>query len=354
MTALVSHYSLAPVNMLQLVAAFTLLFATTLLWHKPRFRGLSLLLVLEAVLMLFNFSEETGMWRQQYLITPVFSLCTGPAFYLFIQHLVFNQAWQARALVHFLPALLALPFTANTQSVLALGSVSLLAYGIAAYFLLTRYHRGVQAMESDPASLQLAWLVKIMLAFALLGINDIVRLNSQPFVEYTARNLWYLLHLSGVFATFVTTIFLALRQPALFDQLNYFETCVQDTVTAESDSALEKQLFEQIDHAVKQQALFKIPRLSLQDLANTTGLLVRDISSAINKGSGKNFSDYINGLRVDYVKTTLSQTSEQRGNLLDLALMAGFNSKTAFNNAFKNQSGLTPSQYLQTLDTGSD
>ncbi|MDN3638705.1 helix-turn-helix domain-containing protein [Simiduia curdlanivorans] len=349
MTAFISHYSLAPVNMLQLIAAFTLLFATALLWHKPRFRGFSLLLVLEAILMLFNFSEETGMWRQHYLITPVFSLCTGPAFYLFIQHLVFNQPWQVRALWHFAPAFLALPFTAYTQSVLALGSISLLAYGIAAYLLLVRYHRGVQGMESDTGAVQLSWLIKIMLAFALLGINDIVRLNSQPFVDYAARNMWYLLHLTGVFATFVAAIFLALRQPALFDQLGYFEACVQSPTLDENDCALEKQLFEQIDQVVKQQALFKTPRLSLQNVSDSTGLLVRDVSSAINKGSGHSFSDYINGLRVDYVKTTLNQTPDRRGNLLTLALASGFNSKTAFNNAFKQHSGLTPSQYLQRL-----
>ncbi|MCX2782882.1 AraC family transcriptional regulator [Microbulbifer thermotolerans] len=350
MDFLVSSYTLRPINMLELIVISTLAFSCLLLWQRPRFKGLTLLLVQEILLMAFNFSEETGFWRQQHLVTPIFSLWTGPTFYLFIRHLVFaHQPWRVREGLHLLPALLALPFTHYTQAVLAVGTVSLVGYGVASFLLVRRYHRALRNMRADPEALQLRWLLGIMLAFALLAVTDAVRVNSQPYLDYTLRNSWYLLQQLANFCTFLTLVYLAIRQPALFDQLDFFERQVKPVAPAVDQPALEQQLFEQIDRTVRSHQLFRTPRLSLQDVAEKTGLVVRDVSTAINQGGGQSFSDYINGLRVEFVTTQLRQPERPQENLLQLAMDAGFNSKTAFNTAFRQHCGMTPSQFIKQL-----
>jgi AraC-like DNA-binding protein len=85
------------------------------------------------------------------------------------------------------------------------------------------------------------------------------------------------------------------------------------------------------------------PDLGLERLAQHLGTNTAYLSRALNEGLGNSFNEAINGLRVDEVCAQL-----QSGNprpLLDLALEAGFNSKTSFNRCFKARTGLTPSRY---------
>lgn len=342
---LTSPHLLMPVNLLQLMSMGIYLFAIVLLVPSPRMRGLTGLLLLEAALLGFNFAEETGGLR--YLITPVFSLCTGPAFYLFVRHLVYaDKPWQWREAGHFVPALCALPFTVHVQGVLALGTLSLLVYGLLTFRLVGRYHEALGQMSVDTESQALRWLTRFMVLFALLAATDAVRVNSQPYVATGVRVSWYFMHQLLVTAAFVWLITMAIRQPGVFQQLSLYEREVVMRSGPEDDQT-DKALFEQIHQQVLDKALFLTPRLSLQQLSETLGLGVKDISGAINRGGGQSFSDYINGLRIGHVQHLLAERPDQP--IATLANQAGFNSKTAFNQAFRQHLGTTPSAYLASL-----
>ena len=58
----------------------------------------------------------------------------------------------------------------------------------------------------------------------------------------------------------------------------------------------------------------------------------------------QNFFDYINSQRVAEVQRQLSNAVSATA-ILDLALAAGFNSKSTFNAAFRKHSGMTPSAW---------
>jgi AraC-like DNA-binding protein len=75
---------------------------------------------------------------------------------------------------------------------------------------------------------------------------------------------------------------------------------------------------------------------------------LKDISWAINKVAKRNFNDYINYLRVLEVKKSLNGDMSS-SNILEIAILCGFNSKSAFNAVFKREVGMTPSQYLKSL-----
>lgn len=354
MESLIATYSLRPVNILELIFAFSALFGCVLLWANERFRGICLILLLEAALMLFNFSEETGLFKQTYLITPAFSLCTGPMFFLFIKHLVYTRSnWSAKELVHFAPAILALGLTSYTQWILALGTLSLIGYGINSFLYLRRYHIAADTLSSDAQNTRLHWLVYFMVVFAILGLQDMVRINSQPFLDFDFAMTWYFFHQFAVWLTFLALIYLAVKQPEVFDQLETYEQLFTEKETVAS-SDLDKALFAQIDNVVKDKKLFTQPRLSLLDLANETGLGVKDVSGAINAGANKSFSEYVNTLRVKEVLTILEQEQHATPSLLNAAFMAGFNSKSSFNAVFKSQMQMTPSQFIKSRPPDND
>lgn len=92
--------------------------------------------------------------------------------------------------------------------------------------------------------------------------------------------------------------------------------------------------------------LFLQPELSLHELAQHLQTNPVQLSATINQVFGKNFNDYINGLRVEEFVRKYSTDTNRRYTLLSLALDSGFNSKATFNRAFKKIKGSSPQEYL--------
>jgi AraC-like DNA-binding protein len=349
MEPLVTEYPLRLVNLVQVAFAVTAIFGSALLWHKPRFRGLGILLVLEALLMVFNFSEESGLFQLGYFVTPIFTFLTGPAFYLFVTHLVFpERLWSHKEWLHFLPSLLALPFTDNLETVIGVGSLSMITYGVVCFSILKRYHLAVSQMRTQIEQVELKWLLVFMVVFAVLGGIDIIRINAQPHLSFVFRNTWYLVHALAVWFLFSILILYALKQPELFNELIFYESHVKSN--AKEDMELDNKVFTVIDQAIKQGQLYLTPRLSLHDIASEVSLNPKTVSRAINRTAQLSFNDYINGLRVEYIKQQFAKNLLEDKSLLQIATDAGFNSKTTFNNAFKKFTGTTPSAYKKSIN----
>ena len=88
------------------------------------------------------------------------------------------------------------------------------------------------------------------------------------------------------------------------------------------------------------------PSLTIHELATGLKLPPHVLSKVINEGFGQNFFDLINGYRVDEFKQAMAAPQARQYTLLALALEVGFNSKTAFNRAFKKQTDQTPRGYF--------
>ncbi|MDQ2077753.1 AraC family transcriptional regulator [Marinimicrobium sp. ABcell2] len=346
---------LEPANLLQILFLFLTLFGLLLVRRASRFSSLGLLLCLQAVLMLFNFLEETGITRDYYLLTPVFTLGFGPAIYLFVRHLTFGEFPPYPSLaLHFLPMVLALPFTYWPQLVIALGSVSQACYLAAAVLLVRRYHRAAYASRSDAPQLRLDWLTVLLGVFVVMMLQDLLRLNLQPYAPLAWLQGWYFFNTTIYFVLTAYLILKAVHQPELYEGLAVarelrldLSSPTADASRVDTEAAV---IFAQLDEQIRSQALFKQPRLGLRDLASVTGLQEKTISWAINQGAGKNLSDYINGLRVEAFCQALDPQAPN-ANMLDLAMAVGFGAKSTFNSAFKKETGLTPSQYLQRQNT---
>ena len=90
-------------------------------------------------------------------------------------------------------------------------------------------------------------------------------------------------------------------------------------------------------------APYRNQELKLADLANQLGLNQHELSQILNEQLGKGFFELINSYRVAEAKDLLLQNRQH--SILSIAFEVGFNSKSAFNRAFRKQVGMTPSEF---------
>jgi len=94
---------------------------------------------------------------------------------------------------------------------------------------------------------------------------------------------------------------------------------------------------------------FLNPELTIQELSNRVNIQKHHLTYIINNGLHKNFFNFVNEYRVEEFKKKAANTNYDHLTLLAIAFDSGFNSKSSFNNIFKNITGQTPSEYKKGL-----
>jgi len=89
--------------------------------------------------------------------------------------------------------------------------------------------------------------------------------------------------------------------------------------------------------------------LTLNDLAELIPISDKKLSELLNKHVSISFYDLINNYRVETVKRKMEDPDSQQFTLLAIAFESGFKSKTSFNRVFKQKTGVSPSQYHDSL-----
>ena len=92
------------------------------------------------------------------------------------------------------------------------------------------------------------------------------------------------------------------------------------------------------------------PEYNLQMMADDLQISRHKLSHIINSGQQKNFYKFINQFRVAEVKLMLTDPSYHHYSVLGIAMECGFNAKTSFNRIFKEETGLTPTEYKLALE----
>lgn len=90
--------------------------------------------------------------------------------------------------------------------------------------------------------------------------------------------------------------------------------------------------------------------LSIYDLSRATGIPRHYITQVLNEKHKKNLYTFINEYRVKEVIDRFNDPKYNNYTILAIAYDSGFNSKTTFNAIFKNQTGLTPSEFRDKPD----
>ena len=158
---------------------------------------------------------------------------------------------------------------------------------------------------------------------------------------FTAVLLWYI-HKQKTYKK---------RYHQLIDkQQNKLEVTGQ---TQQSDlnisEALIQDILERLAVFEKQQK-YLTPDVSLQSLSKDLQTNPNYLSRVINFNRDKNFSQYLNDLRIAYALEALQENPTfLRYSIKAIALECGYTNATSFSRAFYKQTGLYPSFYIKQL-----
>jgi AraC-like DNA-binding protein len=112
-------------------------------------------------------------------------------------------------------------------------------------------------------------------------------------------------------------------------------------------SAQKEALIERIEVLMREEKIFTQLELSIEEVAHRLGTNSKYISQILNEHYRKNFFTFINTLRVEEAQRLLTAGNARKYSIIGIARMAGFSSKSSFNEAFRRIVGMTPSKYLE-------
>lgn len=98
-------------------------------------------------------------------------------------------------------------------------------------------------------------------------------------------------------------------------------------------------------YLLEEEKVYKDPNLSIKTLAGRLVITPRVLSQIINDRLKNNFHDLVTAFRIKEAQRLLIDPKTRDKSILEIAYDLGYNSKSAFNRAFKDITGSTPSCY---------
>lgn len=108
----------------------------------------------------------------------------------------------------------------------------------------------------------------------------------------------------------------------------------------------ENKLKDRLEVLMKREKMYADEDLTLSQLAHELHITNHQLSEFLNQRLSMKFSDYVNLWRVEEAKILLLEDPDR--SILAISESVGFNSKSAFNEAFKKFTESTPSEFRKT------
>jgi AraC-like DNA-binding protein len=349
--------------------------------HRQANRILSALILVVALVLAARLAAFNREIFQQFpkltLIPDLIYFLYGPLFWWYLRALEEKEPEGKTTVMvwHFLPVLLAIlvyaPLIIKDNFTLMLEIVNLklvhffaVSAGIGALYSLfywlkcSRLIR--QLAEVDPAKnnflrtiflLQGVVLGLWLTTYAVVALGWWMSFDGSLVTAKMIDLAWLVLAISiftmGYFMILQPQVF---RHPVETVSLAFARSAQRLARSVKPAATLNAAEVASLEALVIQEKPYLNPGLSLADLAELAQVPAHHLSKLINEGFQKNFFDFINAYRVEAFKARIEQGDHLQHTILSLALDVGFNSKTAFNRAFKKHTGITPREYLREFD----
>lgn len=303
-------------------------------------------------------------------------LIHGPFLYLYCASLTQQHYKKGLRLLHFLPFVFGyIPFLGFLISsfenkilvyqnqgkgyteVLSVMFLLFILSGVVYVFLslqlLAKHKKNIANQFSYTEKINLAWLRYLTLGIMLIWICIIFGTD-----EYTFTAVVLYILFIGFFGIKQVGIFTHKRPDTAHLQDIAIDTSLAIASNNETEKYLKSglgnvaanEIHAQLSEAMLNHKWYKNPELSLGKLSFDLDVPVNQLSQVINTKEQKSFYDYINQLRIEEFKRIVAQPENQKFTLLALAFDCGFNSKASFNRNFKKVTGLSPTEYLKSIN----
>lgn len=336
--------------------------------------------LLRAMLMLFVLSNaddlllSTGWYKTAsqlfgYSLGAMFAY--GPLYYLYILAIVDpGFRWRRTAWLHFLPALLYLllnlPWLLLQPAIkarilddflagrLSTGiyqiSVSVLQIVHFSLYLVLAYRAVRQVRRSTAgASFQVPLHSRVQWLYLLLAMFCLFLLTLTGLFAWNLAAGHFVAGANFVFTLITSAILYFIAWKLIFKPELVTPGFSKKYEAVRFNNGEEISLSLELERLMAEEKIFTDPELKLGTVASRMNIPAYRLSTLINDKYGISFSDFINQFRVQEFIYRLNDARFSHLSLYGLALEVGFNSKSAFNAAFKKVTDKSPSDFKRTI-----
>jgi len=219
--------------------------------------------------------------------------------------------------------------------------VQLFIYIIATNIRVRRYRKNLNQIRSQTEQIDLSWLYSGTIAFIVIfGLMLVLMVlwiyfnNMEKVYSVTVPVLVSIvIYYQGYRALMQKDIVFSKDEILSLEGKKYEKS----SLTEEKSEFIKSDLLSLLDG----EKAYLDPEVSLTSLSRKLSVSPNHLSQVINENIGASFFDLINGRRIEESKKMLKDRPEYT--ILAVAMECGFNSKSAFNSAFKKFTGVTPS-----------
>jgi AraC-like DNA-binding protein len=206
-----------------------------------------------------------------------------------------------------------------------------------------KHREQIKNILSYEIGVSLNWILFFLLGYlSFIACFFILNPDSSPYVVY----LPFLLLMIYIFFQRNAQIMVELESDNLLDTSIEIDVKNQQNkqsspITDEKREILKNQMIDYIET----ERVFLQKDLTIYDVAKALNTNSNYISNILNNMLDCNFVTFINSYRIDEAKKIVVSKDYSNYTIEAISEIVGFNSKSAFNNAFKNRVGITPSDY---------
>jgi AraC-like DNA-binding protein len=297
---------------------------------------------------------------------PIGLLCNltvmlfGPFFYLFIRSTIEdNFAFKKSYFAFFIPFLASFIFFfahtvthdpfygrfANEFRYKLFESIQNALYFLLALAAIRKSGTSLIRFFFDFSDRRLTWLRFLFVSLIVFWYNTVY--TAIMYGQYHDNAPYYMTHMSIFFA--FSCVFLCVALFVFIKRQQPKQQAEKKKYAVSTLTEDDKQLcYARVLNSMNVDKLYLDPELSLGALARKVRAPVKAVSQVINEKAGLNFNDFINEFRIrDFCGKLENAPGETP--ILEMLLESGFNSKSTFNDVFKKKTGVTPSEYRQSL-----
>lgn len=305
-----------------------------------------------------------------YLMASFFALLYGPLLYFYFKSVIANYEFRIIDLLHFLPTLVllvflypiySLPYSDKIEIILKINNnftkhvriifvakiISLVIYALLIGKMLF-FEKSKEAYLNKSTSIKkwLNTLFKIHVAYIISYLIYSVAINVElgnlsEFIYYAQV---------GIMSLMVVYIaYMAYVQPHVFNNEYistpdglFFEKYKKSGLT----DSLSIELKENLIKLLVEDKIFKESNINLEILSNRLNTTRHNTSQIINEHFSMSFFELINKFRIKEAIKMLQEDTHGNLNIIDIAYEVGYNNKVTFNKAFKKETSMTPSEFI--------
>ncbi len=225
----------------------------------------------------------------------------------------------------------------------------IIIYLAAALRILRRFRRQYVDRVKE---LSLNWLIFGLSVFLSMWVADLImRLVGQVVELPLMLHFGFSFLCMALYFIFANlAVFKSLKQPELIlgEPLTVGKLKYENSTLTSAES---EQILKQLREYMNTQKPYLNPSVSIDEIARALHISARHLSQVINEKLNQHFFDFINRYRIEAAKRLLSDSTGNRKTILEILYEIGFNSKSAFNSAFKKHTGLTPREFKKQCKT---